>query len=165
MDWSSKKTDRAVRSTYGAELLSRVKGVNLAFGLMYVFKEVLYKRPEHTRIDSIDWRCPPCPISSMVCSVSTHTDCRSLWDNLQSNRLPDERNLWPDVTFLKHLFAGSTIDSHYWTPTQDMIADALTKQGIDSSALVQVMHGYWNASSTWKEAKKPTSIMQYKTRG
>ena len=158
IDWSSKKLSRSVSSTFGAELLSHVKGVNMAFAIMYIFREMLQERPALIRVDDVSWRQPPCPISSFSCLIGTHTDCRSLWDNLQSNKLPTESNLWPDVTFLKHMFADNTIASHYWTNTHDMCADALTKDGLDITALMELMRGIWKVNGEWREAKKPSTI-------
>ena len=83
---------------------------------------------------------------------SSHVDCRSLWDNLQSNRLPEERNLWPDITFLKESYKEGTIKSHYWIDTHHMIANGLTKASQDPTDVIKLMHGTWDVDGGWKKA-------------
>ena len=151
IDYASKKLDRSVRSTYGAELLSHVQGLNLALGVEYLFSEMFHDRPDHLRIDDINWRIPRCPISTYI-RINTTTDCKSLWDNIQSNRLPEERNLWPDVTFLKESFKSNLISSHFWTDTEHMVANHLTKANQDPTTIVQLMHGTWITEDQWKKA-------------
>ena len=164
IDWSSKKLDRSLCSTYGAELLSHVKGFNQGLGILYLYKDMLYNRSPDVRIDDFNWRQPCLPIATMSVmptqGISTTTDCRSLWDNVQSNKLPSEANLWPDVTLLKQCFANGTIQDHYWTDTGDMVADAITKKGIDPAKLIKLMHGRWIVDKSWKQAKKPVAIVQ-----
>ena len=36
-----------------------------------------------------------------------------------------------------------------------MCADALTKAGLDLSALIELMHGNWRIAEEWKQAKVP----------
>ena len=127
----------------------------MCFGILYIFKDIVLARPRGVRIDDVNWRQPPCPISSFECHIASNTDCRSLWDHLQSNKLPKEANLWPDVTFLKQLFSDGTIGAHYWNATGDMCADALTKTGLDLSALIELMHGNWRIAEEWIQAKVP----------
>lgn len=56
------------------------------------------------------------------------------------------------------MFADNTIASHYWTNTHDMCADALTKDGLDITALMELMRGIWKVNGEWREAKKPSTI-------
>jgi len=158
IDWSSKRLNRAVRSTFGAELLSLIKGIDMSLAVGYIYKDITVERPVHVRLDDFDWRRPPVPLASFDCFISSNNDCRSLWDNMQSNRLPIETNLWPDITHLKHLFNSGIIKAHFWNATGDMCVDALTKAGLDPAALVELMHGHWHVAEEWKEARKPLTF-------
>ena len=125
--------------------------MNKGFGIEYLYRDMVCPQPAGTRVGDEFWRKPLCPVTSMLRITST-TDCRSLWDYLQSCRLPEEQNLWPGITFLKETFLNGTIREHYWTDTEHTVADALTKLGRSPDALMMMMHGDWLGGSAWRKA-------------
>jgi hypothetical protein len=136
--------------------------MNMAMEILFLYKDMLLERPHSVSISDDEWRKPICPIITLevapTAGVITCTDCRSLWDNIQSNRNPKEANLWPDITELKRWFKDKSISRHFWTETGDMAADCMTKKGVDPVALIRVLHGRWNVSPSWKEAQQPIAF-------
>jgi hypothetical protein len=71
------------------------------------------------------------------------TDSKSLIESLNSTKQVDEAPMRMNVARLKDMKANGDITEFKWVPTEDMLADALTKQRVDPTILKKVLRtGY-----------------------
>ena len=61
--------------------------------------------------------------------VIAKTDSKSLWESLYNSRQCEEKMLRNTIAGIKELFQLQMLDSVDWVPTEDQLADCLTKKG------------------------------------
>jgi len=145
LEWRSRPLRRVVRSTLGAETLSMVEAVDLAIHLGDLHLDMTHLRPKGTPVNDESFRLGRMPID-------VFTDCRSLWDLKQTSRVALEKNLMPDVAFLRAMHAERKLRDSIWVPTNEMICDELTKDMTSGLALA-ALKGTWACSGTHRTAR------------
>jgi hypothetical protein len=128
--WSSRKIRRAVRSTFGAETLSLVDGVDNALVLRYLIAEVF----GHALQSQVNGR--PLPIDMVVTQGTTFpgiplqavVDCKSVFDHLGGNKTQvTEKRLMVDLANLREDLHRGALREVCWCVTGNQLADCLTK--------------------------------------
>ena len=61
--------------------------------------------------------------------VIAKTDSKSLWESLYNSRQCEEKMLRNTIAGIKELLQLQMLDSVDWVPTEDQLADCLTKKG------------------------------------
>ena len=141
LDAFSRKQRRVVRSTFGAELNALVDahdvGRVISMALEQISREGLTAK-DLCRIEETG------PYS---CPVEAATDCRSLFDALSQSELHPPTGA-PQILPLYVLKEGLTcgrMRALWWTPTEDMVADGLTKGACARGPLIALMStGIWS---------------------
>ena len=117
ISWTSKKSSRVARSTLTAETLAAVEAVDCAIMLKTGVEETLSRQ------------LPP---------IVLITDSKSLIDTSStSNTLADKR-LQIDMSALRQMIDRGEITLK-WTSSESQLADVLTKEGVSSHRLTEVL--------------------------
>ena len=121
LTWSSKKIERVVNSSLGAEVIAGTKLI----GTLYFIKEIL-KQMYGTKIGDI-----PCLLL---------TDSKDLYEAIHNIKSPEEKRLIGDIFQLKQAIALDRIITEVrHVPKEDMLADPLTKGGRNAEELLRVI--------------------------
>ena len=70
--------------------------------------------------------------------VEAYTDSKSLWESLHNTRQCEEKILRNSIAGIKELIELKMIKEVNWVPTQNQLADCMTKQGKNSNWLMRV---------------------------
>jgi hypothetical protein len=82
-------------------------------------------------------------VTSDAANIIVCTDSKSLIESLKSTKQVDEAPMRLNVARLKDMKEKGDIMEFKWVPTEDMLADALTKQRVDPTILKKVLRtGY-----------------------
>ena len=119
LDWKSNKIKRKVNSTLGAETLTLVWGLDAAIGIRKQLKELTQ--------GEIDL-----PIKAI-------TDNRSARTAVYSESEVTERELRADIAMVKEKIEEKMVTEIKWIRGKHMIADILTKKGVDRLPILQVL--------------------------
>ena len=119
LEWKSGKLKRRVHSTLGAEAQALYNGVDAAVGLKMLLKE-LYGGKVNMRVRAI-------------------TDNKSCRDAVYSESEVSERILRGDIAVLKQMIENEVLSEIRWVTGQDMLADLLTKKGVNKVSLLEVL--------------------------
>ena len=119
LGWSSGKIKRVVKSTLAAEMLSMCEGLDHAIYLKHVVKELIPKTKE--------------------IQIVAVVDSKSVVDAVFSTKSVDEKRLRIDVGSVKEMIANGDIQDVRWVPGCDMVADVLTKKGVASYQILQLL--------------------------
>jgi hypothetical protein len=126
LEWSSAKIRRICRSTLGAELLVTVGATDAALWLTFLLTEVGLL----PMLDSNNGKC--------LMPGNVMSDAKSVTTALHTSRMPRERNLVPDLQRLRSLQDNGTA-AFCHVGTDNMVADALTKPGKDSTVACEAL--------------------------
>ena len=137
VEWKSHACDRVCRSTFGAETMGCIEGIELAYYVRAMIASLL--SGELTRRTGEEY-----PLVAM-------TDCRSLYDHFHKDglpRTPSDRRLAIDIACLRQTLqaearAHADDDTRaplVWVPTELQRADLLTKPKKSGD--------WWNSSSS-----------------
>jgi hypothetical protein len=116
--WSSKKIKRVVRSTLAAEMLSLSEALEHTIYLRHEVMELVGKGS--------------LPIIGIV-------DNKSVVDALYSTKSVGDKRLRIDVGAVKEMLRDGVVDKVVWVPGSDMVADVLTKKGVASYQILQLI--------------------------
>lgn len=119
LDWKSNKIKRVVVSTIAAETLSLSAGLDKAVSIRRNMQDMLGIKYD-------------LPIRALV-------DNKSTVDAMHSTGTTTETRLMREVASVKELLKKKKIKELTWVPTNLMLADALTKKGVNSLNLMKVM--------------------------
>ena len=119
IDWKSNKIKRKVNSTLGAETLTLVWALDAAIGIKKQLKEIT--------AGQIDL-----PIKAI-------TDNRSARIAVYSESEVTERELRADIAMVKEKIEQKMVSEIKWVRGKHMLADVLTKRGVDKLPLLQVL--------------------------
>ena len=117
LTWASKKARRVARSTLAAETLSAADAADCAVFLKKILEDV------------IDEELPP---------ITLLVDNKSLYDAVRSTTMIAERRLLIELSSLREMEEQRKICVE-WIPTQEQIADCLTKAGANKKRLIDVL--------------------------
>ena len=119
IDWKSSKIRRVVRSTLAAETLAMADAVDAALLVASTWREFVGE----------NW---------LSCTAEAITDCRSLFDSVNSTKLCTEKTLRLDIEMLKEMQERKEIELK-WTESEHQLADVLTKKGVCGLNLSRVI--------------------------
>ena len=138
VSWKVKKISRVCRSVKSAETRALEDGLDDAVHTARMVHET-YK-------GLINLRKPE------QLPVIAKTDSKSLWESLHNSRQCEEKMLRNTIAGMKELLDLRMVDSVDWVPTEEQLADCLTKKGtpIKSEWLLDVA----NSNSLKKRQRK-----------
>ena len=111
--WQSKKLKRVVNSTLAAEAMSLLEGAGVATYIAELIAEMT---------------------GASRMKIHCFTDCKSLFDNLQTYHKVEDRRTRIDMACIRDMVEKQEIQVH-WLDTENQIADALTKKGASTKML------------------------------
>lgn len=117
IDWSSHRLSRVAGNTLTAETLALMDGVDAAVSYRHTLMEML-----------------GIPISAII----GYTDCKSLYDNLCTSHIAQEKRLRIELAALREHVNKNELCLK-WISTKEQIADSLTKEGVSSELLRKVV--------------------------
>ena len=115
LSWQSRRVRRLCKSTQAAETLALV---DLAEACVYYRKFVL---------DLLG-----IPDSVKNIPITCRTDNNGLYDSIHSSTQILDKRLRLEMGILREMLSRKEISSFEWIPTEEQIADALTKKGVAS---------------------------------
>ena len=116
--WSATKVKRVVHSIFAAETLACVDGTAMAIYIRQLMSEILFKEP---RTKSIP--------------ITAFTDSKQLYDCVNSTSQCADKRLVLDIAELQQALQRKDISNLHWIPTPKMLADGLTKRGVECRQL------------------------------
>ena len=119
IQWQSKRIKRIVRSALAAECLALQDGVEAAYLIREMIKELL----------------------GNSLKIIAMTDSKSLFDAINSTKSVDDKRLRPDIAALKEKHELGEVNVYRWIPTGDQLADSLTKAGASTAPLLKALSG------------------------
>ena len=126
--WSSNKVKRVVHSIFGAETIGCIDGVGMAIYTRQLLSEMLYK-----------------DTTSQLIPIDVLTDSKQVYDNVMKSSPATEKRLALDIAELQEAVQTGEVRNLIWIPTKKMLADCLTKKGVDCRELCGILDsGYFN---------------------
>ncbi len=119
VEWKSGKLKRKVHSTLGAETQALYNGIDAALGIKLLIKE-LYGGVVNLKVRAV-------------------TDNKSARDAVYSESEVSERVLRGDIAVIKELINVEKIEEVKWVTGENMLADLLTKRGVNKLPLLDVL--------------------------
>ena len=112
------------RSTLAAETLALVDAMDNEIFLASLYTELMTGNvcPEKLNIHII-------------------TDCKSLHDDLTTNKAVSEKRLRLEIASIKEKIQKHMVKEYVWVPTEEQLADVLTKKGASPLRLLSVLEG------------------------
>ena len=80
-------------------------------------------------------------ISGNNIPISCLTDGKSLYDNLNTTHAVTNKRLEIDLCYIRDYLERKEIESVQWIPTQEQLADGLTKRSVSSRKLIHAIGG------------------------
>ena len=115
--WQSRKIRRVVKSTLSAETMALMEGAEHCFLLKTMLKEIL-----NTDVP-----------------ISVKTDSKSLYDALLTSNTLEDKRLKVDICVVRDYIKKEEIKEVCWIPTEQQLADCLTKSGANPAKLLKVL--------------------------
>lgn len=122
LDWRSNKIKRVVGSTLAAEALSLMAGLDIAVATKWQLQDILGKDHSFT-------------IRAMVDNKST-VDC--IYSTTATPSVQEKR-LLREIGSMRRMLKFGQVEEIKWVPGNLMLADALTKKGVNSIKLMSVL--------------------------
>ena len=119
LGWNSNKVKRVVGSTIAAEGLSLQMAIAHAFFLRAVLAEI-------TEVDM--FKIP----------IRAYVDSRNLYEAVYSTKFVEDKKLRCDIAQIQESIEKEKVDLR-WTQAGSMLADCLTKKGVNPDPLLQVL--------------------------
>ena len=122
ISWASNKVIRVCHSTFAAETLSLLQGLEDAVYLRAVLSELLFD----------DLKAQFIPITAFV-------DNNQLYQSVYSTKPAESKRLRIDLAEISQMLEEGVLTDLRWIPTNEMIADCLTKTGAKADLLIDVL--------------------------
>ncbi len=122
LSWSSNKIKRVVHSAFAAETLGCNDAVSDAIYMRQLISETLYNDPK-----------------SRVIPIYGFVDNMQLFEQITSSKQSQDKRVRLDIAEIQECVQKQDIENIFWIPTQDMLADCLTKRNADSMKLAEVL--------------------------
>ena len=119
LGWNSNKVKRVVGSTIAAEGLSLQMAIAHAFFLRAVLAEI-------TEVDM--FKIP----------IRAYVDSRNLYEAVYSTKFVEDKKRRCDIAQIQESIEKEKVDLR-WTQAGSMLADCLTKKGVNPDLLLQVL--------------------------
>ena len=138
IDWIVRKLRRVVRSTFAAELNALIDSIETLLLIQLVLHQVYCGTDES--IEQLMWKLEH---GCLYPHVDVVIDARSVSDAISAVDVctPQESSLRIHLIHIRDRLARGLLRSLSWSDTRDMLADALTKGGIDRTAIMRAMSG------------------------
>jgi len=138
VDWVSRKLKRVVRSTFAAELNALIDAIETLLLLQLIYHQIYCGTTE-----SADELLVKMEDGGLYPPIDLMIDARSVLDAIAAAEVctPAEASLRLHLIAVRDRLSRGLLRSISWTDTRDMIADALTKGGIDRTMIMQAMQG------------------------
>jgi hypothetical protein len=120
--WRSRVINRACKSVKTAETIALEDGSDMAIGLGRQLKQIVTGKVEEIPVPI--WSC---------------TDSGSLIESLRSTKQVDEQPMRMHVERLKNHKDKGFVQGYKWVPTNEQMADSLTKAKVDPAGLRKVL--------------------------
>ena len=118
--WQSRKVRRVVKSTIAAECLAAVEAAEVTIYTAHLIMDVM--------------RFSTLPKTYVFC------DNKNLVKAAHSSTNIEDKRLIIDVSILRDLLERKELTEFIWVPTEDQLANALTKQGASDKLLLRVFN-------------------------
>ena len=115
--WRSKKLERVVKSSLGAETQALVEGAEYGSYLASILKNVL---------------------GNISIKVKCYTDSKSLVDSLTSLKQM-EPAMKQDTLVVRDMLSREEIESVTWVRSNEQLADVLTKRGVCTNRIIKIL--------------------------
>ena len=112
--WQSRKLRRVVKSTIAAETMALIEGAEAAIYIAQILS---------------------CVTSCNKLKVYCYVDNKSLVDTLNSIKKVEDKRLRIDLAVIENMIANEEICKVSWIPSQQQLADCLTKRGVSTECL------------------------------
>ena len=119
IEWKSNKLKRKVLSTLGAETQALSLGLDAALGVKTQIKEMT-----NGKTDLV---------------IKAITDNKSARDAIYSESVVEERMLRPEIAIIKDMIEDGRVLEVRWIEGKEMLADLLTKKGVNKIPLLDVI--------------------------
>jgi hypothetical protein len=116
IDHCSRRLKRVCVSSLGAETLAAAQCIDQC-----QYLQLLYHYMQHL-VEG-----PKTPAPETMTPIDVYTDCRSLMSTCETLRTPAEKRLLADIALFRDLLREKAIRRIDWLPTEDQLADSLTK--------------------------------------
>ena len=117
LEWKSNKIKRKVHSTLAAETLTLYAGLDAAVAVKMMLQDM----------------------TGANLTVKGVTDNKSSRDAIYSESEVSERCLRADISMIKDMIEDGRVEEIKWVKGDDMLADLLTKKGVNKYPLIQVL--------------------------
>ena len=117
--WQSRKLKRVVKSTLSAETMALLESIEHCCLIKATLLEILG--------------------SSTKIPILCYVDSKSLHDSVHSSKTLEDKRAKIDVCAVRSYIANEEITDVSWVPTDEQLADSLTKSGASSIKLMQVL--------------------------
>ena len=114
--WYSKRIKRVVKSTLAAETLAMAEAIEAGQLISAITSEILYEGRKKIPVEAV-------------------TDNYSLYECAHSTKSNSDRKLRIDLGIIREAITKDELVLK-WVPTSCQLSDILTKDGVDSSALI-----------------------------
>ena len=119
--WQSKRIRRVARSTLASEALALVDGVDCIISIAMLFNEILYDK-----------------CSTNGIPIKCYIDNNDLYQAIYSNKQVSEKRLRTELNCLKQQLQRGELTAVQWIPTNEQIANVLTKHGASGQNILDV---------------------------
>ena len=119
--WQSKRIRRVARSTLASEALALVDGVDCVISIAMLFNEMLYDK-----------------CSTNGIPIKCYIDNNDLYQAIYSNKQVSEKRLRTELNCLKQQLQRGELTAVQWIPTNEQIANVLTKHGASGQNILDV---------------------------
>ena len=136
LDYLVRRIRRVVRSTFSAELNALLDAIESLMLLQLAWHEVL-----HGTRESIDSLMAAMEAGSLEPPIELVGDARSVFDSIKTPDVcdPAEASLKLHLISVRSRLESGLIRKLWWADTRDMLADALTKGGVDRAIIMRCM--------------------------
>ena len=118
--WQSKRIRRIARSTLASEALALLDGLDCVISIGILLNELNNK-------------------GKSVIPIKCYIDNNDLFQAIHSDKDVSERRLRRDINCIKELIKNKEIDNVYWIPTNNQLANVLTKHGASGQNLLGLL--------------------------
>ena len=138
LDWIVRRLRRVVRSTFAAELNALIDSIETLILLQLVLHEVYCGTD-----DTADELLARLEAGQLYPPVDIVVDAKSVSDAISASDVctPQESSLRIHLIAIRDRLSRGLLRSLSWGDTRDMVADALTKGGIDRTVIRKAMQG------------------------
>ena len=124
VSWKSRKLQRVVKSTLAAETLALEEALEECYIIRSILLEIYQNDAD-----------------SGVFPIHCYSDNKSLIDSIHSTKTLKEKRLKVDVCIIREMLEKKEIESIKWCPSENQLADCLTKASASSTKLLSVLNG------------------------